>query len=254
MTDDHTKTQSIAPLEETTHVHPLVRLAMRGGTVDPGTLRELLELQRAWERDEAKKAYIEALVALKRDLPRTVVRDKEVDFKNSSGVRTHYFHTSLPAFMEAIGEPLNNHGFTLNWLPSTTAKGDVQVTARLMHKAGHHEECSLSAPPDGKGGKNPAQAVMSTQTMLQRYTAMGLLGIASGDQEEDHLPSEEGPPPADRIDTKRSMAAAGWLKKNGISVAEAEQFIDRKVAEWTLGDLEDLKKWAQPQIAERTSP
>lgn len=232
---------------ELTHVHPVVALAMRNGATDPATLRELMELQRIWEAGEAKKAFVVALVALKRELPTSIARDTEVRFANSSGVETHYWHTSLSAAMAAVATPLADNGFTLNWQTGEGPKGDVRVTCRLMHKAGHSEETTLSAPPDGKGGKNGAQAVASTVTMLQRYTALSLLGIATKDMTENHEPREPAKPAPEQINTKRNLAVAGRLKTLGLSVAEAEQFVERKVADWTSRDIDAIAEWQKKQ-------
>jgi len=129
-------------------MHPMVQLAMASGTVDPGTLRELMTLQREWEAGEAKRAYTRALVALKADLPTTLKRDMTVRFKD-----VRYTHTSLASAIEAVTPHLTAHGFALAWTPSTEGN-KVTVTCRLTHEAGHSEEASISAPVDTSGSKS----------------------------------------------------------------------------------------------------
>jgi hypothetical protein len=74
---------------------------------------------------------------------------------------------------------LRAHGFVLTWIPSTPAPGTVTVLCRLLHCDGHFDEATLSAPVDTSGNKSPAQGVASTVSLLSRYTALALLGIAA---------------------------------------------------------------------------
>jgi hypothetical protein len=68
----------------------------------PRDAAQLLEVQREYEANEARKAYAMALVNLKRDLPTVIARDKTVDFTGSSGKRTTYTHASLAGVMDAV--------------------------------------------------------------------------------------------------------------------------------------------------------
>lgn len=222
-------------------MHPLVELAMKGGQVDPATLRELLAVQRDWEAGEARKAFTSALVALKADLPSVIARDTTVDFTSAKG-RTRYTHTSLAAAMEAVTPVLTAHGFSLAWSPSTD-KGQVTVTCRLTHAGGHHEETSISAPVDTSGNKSPAQGVASTITLLQRYSALSLLGIATADMKD---PGSAPHASGEHVDTNRNMRAAAAVKKSGRAVSDAEAFLGRSVQEWTTADLDKLREWLKP--------
>lgn len=247
MTDTHkAELVHVEPRDlEQERMHPLVRAAIAAGSgmLDPGTLRELLAVQREWEAGEARKAYTRAQAALKADLPSVIAHDQLVDFEGASGKRTRYTHTSLGGVMEAITEPLTRHGFSLSWTPFTSEK-NVRVTCRLTHTEGHFEESTLEAPADTTGNKNPAQAIMSTVTLLSRYTALSLLGIATADMGEltttaaDRI---EQP----RIDVARSMRAVAAIVKAGRAREDAEKLIGRPVAEWTTADLPVVRAWLE---------
>lgn len=237
MTDSHKTTLVRAEPHEVQRMHPLVSAAIAGGPLDPQTLRELLAVQREWEAGESRKAYTRALAALKADLPSVISHDKTVDFQTQKG-RTHYTHTSLAGVMEAITEPLTRHGFSLSWTPSTGER-NVQVTCRLTHTEGHFEEASLGCPADTSGNKNPAQAIASTITLLSRYTALSLLGIATRDMREP----EERAPDETRVDAARNMRAVATVVKAGRTKEDAEKHVGRPVTEWTSADLEVLRTW-----------
>ena len=242
MTDTHATMIMQAPTTTVERMHPLVAMAMRSGTLDPATLRELLAVQRDYEAGEARKAYARALAALKRDLPTVIAKDSTVDFTGGSGKRTFYRHASLAGVMDAITEPLTAHGFSLAWNPSMGERGSVRVTCRLTHSEGHFDECTLEAPPDTSGSKSSPQAIASTITLLSRYSALSLLGIATRDMPEDG-PKDE-PKAAGDVDPSKNLRAAKWLADRGISREEVERHIGRPVSEWTSADLDAVRAYA----------
>jgi hypothetical protein len=140
--------------------------------------------------------------------------------------------------MNAITEPLTRHGFSLAWVPSTGERGSVKVTCRLTHSEGHSEECSLESERDTSGSKSSAQAVASTITLLQRYTALSLLGIATADMVEE---TGERAPSSGDVDPTRNLGAAKRLVDRGFVVAEIERMIGRPVKDWTSSDIDRIR-------------
>lgn len=250
MSDSHDKAMTVVERPGERSMSPVVAAIMERNLA-PETVREMLAVQREYEANEARKAYAMALVGLKRDLPTVIERDATVDFTSkTSGQRTFYHYASLAGVMDAITEPLTQHGFSVAWKPST-GKDGVTVVCRLAHAAGHYEEASVSAPPDTSGSKSPAQAVASTITLLSRYTALSLLGIATRDMEEPT--GEEAKPDPGRVDSQRNLSAVGKLKKLGKTREEAEKFLgDKKVSNWTDADLKRLEAWARPAVKHAT--
>lgn len=252
MSDTHKAAIVTAPTSTVERMHPLVQAAMASGALaDPATLRELLSVQREWEAGEARKSYSRALAALKRDLPTVIRKDAVVDFNSAKG-RTYYKHASLAGVMDAITDPLTAHGFSLAWIPSTGERGGVRVTCRLTHQDGHHEECSLEAGADTSGNKSAPQAIASTITLLSRYTALALLGIATADMPEDGATVQEAP--KDAIDADRNMRAMRWLAERKVSREAAEAHVGRPISAWTSDDLARLRAFgAEAERAEAIS-
>lgn len=226
-------------------LHPAVARVLENNPT-PETLREILAMQREWEAAEAKRAFTRALVALKRDLPMWIQKDKVVDFAGT-GSRVHYTHASLAGAMEAVLPHLTEHGFSLSWKPATKG-GAVFVTAILTHRDGHSEEATLDAPPDTKGSKSGAQAVASTVTLLQRYTALALLGLATADMAEPGN-GTAAPSPEAHVDSARNMRALRDITASGRTKEEAELFVGRVIQQWTVADLGRLRKWITPPPA-----
>jgi hypothetical protein len=239
MSDTHEVPRAIqVALPDAQRLSPMVAAAMASGPT-PDVLRELLAVQREWEAGEARRAYTMALVDLKRDLPAVIDRDTVVDYSGAKG-RTRYAHASLAGVMQAVTEPLARHGFSLAWTPETTAERLVTVTARLTHREGHAESCTISAPPDTSGSKSPAQAVASTITLLSRYSALALLGIATADMREDRDAEPEDP---EAVDQARNLRAAAAIRARGILVEEAEAQVGSESKDWTAADLATLRAW-----------
>lgn len=230
-------------------VNPVVAAGMKilEAKPDPETLRALLAIQQDWEREESRKAFERDMIALKRDLPTVIRRDKVVDFTSAKG-RTYYTHTSLAAAVDAVTDPLTRHGFSLSWTPATDDKGKVHVTCTLTHTEGHSKTTTISAPIDQSGSKGPAQGVASTITLLQRYTLLSLLGIATADQEDPPFDDGENAPPVDesqrkRPNPERALRAVGFITKKGRSREDAEGYLGKKVQEWTDEDIDSLNEW-----------
>ena len=129
----------------------------------------------------------------------------------------------------------------------------VVVTCRLTHAGGHSEENTLVAPPDTKGNKNPAQAVQSTSTLLQRYTLLAILGIGTdgADQADQGPPDTEECRDAPATLARRTKALAA-IKKEGRTVAAAEAFLGATMATWTDGQMNRLRIWLIPPPAGET--
>jgi hypothetical protein len=158
-------------------ITPAAMLSMalaRGDSIE--TLRELMALQREWLADQARRAFEAAMAAAAGELP-PILKSKTVDFTSAKG-RTRYRHEGLDDVVEAVRPVLAKHG--LNFRFRVVEDNDrLIVTCRVMHEAGHGEECSLSAPRDESGQKNYIQSKGSTITYLQRYTLKAALGLAA---------------------------------------------------------------------------
>jgi hypothetical protein len=158
-----------------------------------------------------------------------------------------YSHTTLAAMMETVMPHLIANGFSMTWdSPAPSKPGLIAVTAILTHVGGHSERTTLEAPPDTAGSKSAPQAVASTATMLQRYTALLRLGLVTRDIDE---PANEtkAKPAADEVNTDRNMKAMAELVKAGKTKAQAEDFVKRSVENWTTADLKSLWEWVKPK-------
>lgn len=148
-----------------------------GGTIDQ--VREMMQLQREWEADQARKAFVSDMAEFKKNPPE-VVKDKLVAFAGTS-----YTHATLGNVTQAIVAGLAAHGFSHRWDVEQLPNGIIAVTCILTHKLGHSERTRLESKGDDSGKKNAIQQIASAVTYLQRYTLLAATGIATKDQADD---------------------------------------------------------------------
>lgn len=147
--------------------------------LDIDKLAKLLELQKEWEKGEARKAFVEAMNALKRNPP-VIAKNKHVKFG-----QTEYDHATLDHVCDVVTKSLSEHGISHRWRVEQDA--GIRVTCILTHEKGHSEETTLVGAPDNSGSKNGIQQIGSTVTYLQRYTLLAATGLAASNGDNDGM-------------------------------------------------------------------
>ena len=183
---DHLPTEPAAPT-----LMDIIARASQDPNTDVGKLERLMTMAREVRADDAKAAYIRALVALKPKLP--VIDRKgriEVRAKTASGNRDGEIQQSTSfAKWEDIDAQitplLNEHGFALTFRSGVTQDNRITVTGVLSHEQGHSEETTMTLPHDSTGSKNAVQAVGSSTSYGKRYTATLLLNIRTKGEDDD---------------------------------------------------------------------
>ena len=163
----------------------MVSLIQRAATdpqVDLEKLDRLLDVKERWEKEEARKAFVAALAAFKRNPPK-LVKDQQVEFGEGRS-RTRYNYASLGDVARQVAAGLAEHGLSHGWAVAQE-QGVVTVTCTLTHEWGHGESVSITAPRDDTGNKNSIQQIGSAITYLERYTLMAITGLAAHDTDDD---------------------------------------------------------------------
>jgi hypothetical protein len=233
-------------------LHPMVEKVL-GLNPSVETLEKIMKMQEEWEKNNSKRAFTEALVALKKALPASIKKDATA---NMGQGKPKYTYAKLANIVNEITPILCDHGFSIT-TPATTvtdAKGQIVVTvkATLTHRAGHSEMTPLSGPVDISGAKSTIQGIGSSITYLQRYSVLSVLGLATDDQQD----ADEGTAtPTATIDIKLNMAALQSLAtKHHKTKKEAEDYVGVPFQEWTAADLAKLKSWVVPAAVVTPEP
>lgn len=191
----------------------LVRLAVQQN-FDIEKLEKLLQLQRDWQREEARKAFFAAMSKFQSELPPIVKADK-ADMGRAGKRR----YASLGTINEAIRPYLYANGLSFRFRQQQGQDG-ITVTCIVSHRDGHSEETTLFASADASGGKNSIQSVGSTVTYLSRYTLVSALGLTTVEDDDD---GEQTPAQV------RNEASAFEAAKAAVAADHASVSADREI-------------------------
>lgn len=204
--------------------------------LDIEKIKQLMDLQERWEKNEARKAFVSAMNAFKAHPP-TILKNKQVDFGN-----THYRHATLDHVCDVVTKALSDHGISHSW--KTAQDQDlITVTCVLTHEMGHSEETTLKGSPDSSGSKNSIQAVGSTLTYLQRYSLLAACGLAAANTDNDGAGASTNGELAEQLEYIANASDPGELKR--LYKIAYEMFEDTPAA------LRQLIEARKARIAER---
>lgn len=170
----------------------LIFRAVKDPDCDPSKMAQLLELSRQIRADDAKAAYISALVRMKPLLP-VITKNGRILIheKNKEKIDANLIQSTAFALWEdidaAITPILSDHGFVLTFRCGSTGGPEyrVTVTGVLSHEQGHSDETTITLPLDTSGSKNNVQAVGSSTSYGKRYTAGLLLNLRTKGEDDD---------------------------------------------------------------------
>lgn len=195
-------------------VDPMVSMIERIA-LDPNSdlekLERMLAMKEKHDAQTAKAAFDSAFAKASANFP-------EIPLKGHNKHNdTRY--ALLKDIIKHTRPVLAEHGLALSFATETTDK-EVIVTAELSHENGHTKKNSLPLPRDAGAGRNAVQAIGSSQTYGQRYTAQAILGLSLGEDTED------------------DGATAGTAERNAITP---------KTASWAETIIQDLPDDASPR-------
>jgi hypothetical protein len=180
-------TQETLPTMEALVARPATPMTILEIAIQQGAgfeqLKQLWELQKDWEANEARKEYNEAIAQFKRNPPQ-INKNKHVRFG-----QTEYDHATLDHVTDQITQALSAVGISHRW--NLAQVGDeITVTCILTHQRGHSESTPMRAKADTSGSKNSIQAIGSAVTYLQRYTLLAAVGLAAKGMDNDAATTE----------------------------------------------------------------
>jgi hypothetical protein len=172
-------------------------------------MREMLAIQREWEKGEAEKAYNVAFAAFSAE--DVVIRKGQTV---NDGPLIGKTYASLDDVLRATKPLLSKHGLSASWKLTKDEPDWLEVTCTIKHVLGHAESTSMGGPPDKGGAKNAMHARASTKSYLERYTYKAALGLSERGDDDDGNGGPTGDPAAG-IDTKllqaaRNASLEGW--------------------------------------------
>jgi len=170
MTDEIIKQEQLNPAQ-------LLTMAV-DKDLDVSKLERLLEMKKAWETDQARKAFFGALAKFQSEVPE-IRKSKSVAFNE-----VKYNYAPLSDVVRQIKDTCRDCGLSYRW-EIADDKEIIKVTCLVTHIDGHTEQTTMTATPDDSGKKNKIQQRGSAIEYLKRYTLIGALGLSTTDSDVD---------------------------------------------------------------------
>jgi hypothetical protein len=194
----------------------LVRMAVAQGW-DLDRLQRVMDLERQWRADMAKRAYITAFAMFKKNAP-DVVKDMLNKQYNSN-------YSSLANLVNTVNKSLGEYDLNARW--KITQGEIITVTCVMTHAEGHSEEVTLAGPLDASGQKNSLQQIKSTLTYLEGATFQAVTGVVARQASTDDDGKGAGAEP------KQEPAPEGYDNWRADMTALAEEGIEKLQASWS---------------------
>lgn len=202
-------------------------------------MKGMLEVQKDWEANEARKAFHAALSEWKKHPPR-ILKDL-INLKYGSA------YSSIGNTVNTCNESMGPFGLNARWdYPESNDINILIVTCILSHSLGHEERVTLVGGPDKEGSKNPAQERKSGRTYLKLETYEAVTGIASIAGNVDDDGNSAGKVPEIKVISKEQVLTIDAkitdndLDKDG----GMDRFVQwvAKFFPYTQGDIEKLSE------------
>lgn len=143
--------------------------------VDIDKMERLLQMQERVMAVQAKAEHAAAKTLAMSEMPAVPKRGRG---------HNNMPYAKLEDIVNTTRPVLAGHGLSLGF-DTRVDNNQIIITAKLTHQNGHEETTSLPLPFDNSGSKNAVQAIGSSQTYGQRYTAQAILGLSLGDDTDD---------------------------------------------------------------------
>lgn len=245
----------------------------RGATVEE--LDRLITLVERMRGIEAHQAFTRAMVQFKQNPPTIQkTRTASVSSKRDGAKDANYSYkyANLADVCNSIVQQLAGLGISHDHAFHQDGSA-ITVKCTLTHELGHTKSAQLTAHLDTSGGKNSLQGLGSATSYLERYTLLGVCGLALDDEQDDdgaagitqeerkelqtearqmrqrHSASDlaagkQGKPSADLLEQARAVADKGHAEFGGYW-----RNLSEKDRTQLLGDLNDLTDRANAATA-----
>jgi hypothetical protein len=159
----------------------LLAIAVQRGA-DPVQLGQLLDLKERYDREEARKAYAEAMMAVQAEAP--------VIAKDALNKQTASQYAKLEAINAGLVPVYTRHGLSLSFSQGEAAKPEhIRIECQVSHRLGHVENKHVDLPLDMTGiagtvNKTAIHATGSTYSYGRRYLTCMIFNVSTGDDDD----------------------------------------------------------------------
>jgi len=207
-------------------IDPMVSMIERVAS-DPNSdiekLAKMLEMKERYDANQSKAAFDSAFAKASAEFPEIPLNGKNNHNGQSYALLKDIIRQTRPV--------LAKHGIALSF-STETDEHNVTVTAELSHEGGYTKRNSLPLPQDKGAGRNAVQAVGSSQTYGQRYTAQAILGLSLGEDTEDDGRASGPAPTAKRVQDPWTATILADLPESSTDRDKAQAITAAICSQW----------------------
>jgi len=184
-------------------------------------MKDLLNIQREIRQDEAKAAFNNDFLALRKEC-HPIAATKVIPTRDG-GVKGKF--ASLEDIMGEVSPLLEKYGFSDTYSQDSVEGGRTRVTVTLLHTSGHERSSTYTCREHSSPNNTPAQNDGGTNKMARRHALCNMLGIvlnydADARLEGDTITEAEAADLGHRVGTLTggdAEAIGRWLSLAGAS-------------------------------------
>ncbi|MBU0944481.1 MAG: ERF family protein [Proteobacteria bacterium] len=185
---------------------------------DPAFIEKMMDLEERRYREEARRAFYEAVAAFKAEAP-AVKKDKYNKYFDS-------WYTSLGNLLDTYNPILGKHGLSVSFPTPEQTEKSMSAECRLSHRMGHSDSMKLTAPIDqaaigkvsGQRSRNAIQDIKSTFTYLRSATCEGILGVSGTEASQDDDGNSAGGKEAEFITEAQAKDLTATIEHKRVDV------------------------------------
>lgn len=190
-------------------------------------LSMLMDLHERFEDRQAVKAFNQAMADFRSE-SMTILKTKYVDIAGGA----KFWHAELGNIVEEVIPKMSKYGLYHDWIPKQRDDKQIEISCIIHHALGHESKpTTLFAPPDKGGNKSEIHAILSTTTILQRYTFLLACGLAPKGMDTN------GAVPPDAVTVEKPKDFDLWAED---AKAAATKGMDHLMTFWK-GTPEDIR-------------
>lgn len=226
----------------------LLAMAVQRGA-DPVQLGQLLDLKERYDREEARKAYAEAMTAVQNEAP--------VIAKDALNKQTASQYAKLEAINAGLVPVYTRHGLSLSFSQGEAEKPEhIRIQCQITHKLGHTENRYVDLPLDMTGiagtvNKTAIHATGSTYSYGRRYLTCMIFNVSTGDDDDGQgagASQLEALSASHAVMLNHNEAVRNWIDTIcAVKTYIATEQLDKAVEAWEEVPKEDKNTlWVAP--------
>jgi len=206
---------AVAPVGDGEIMGLLARAVEAGASVE--ALERLVALKERVDRENARRAFFEALSRAQDEMPE-IPKRHQASIVTKSGAAFSYRYAALEDITRVVRPVLARHGLSYAW-DVTQGENALVVTCVLRHVDGHEERASFPVPVDSGARMSAAQANGAALTYGRRQSLIAVLGLTTADDDVD---GADVGAPSDRITRQQAADLDALIDEVG---ADRQKFL-----------------------------